>query len=218
MKEEKDIKTDRVFQYIYDGIKSGEFPSGQMLTEREIVKKLEVSRTPVREALRRLEKFGLVNSEPHKGVRVISMSKERISNLYQVRELLEGLGAKLISKNKNEKAIERLREIMEKAEQAVKEGDIDKLSNINSQFHMEIAKSSENYYLENIMHTLQSNINLLMATSLSSENRPIQNLKEHHMIIDAIESWDPELAEAVTKSHVRKAYNTALNKIDKLNS
>lgn len=214
MEKEKNIKTNRVFEYIYEGIKTGKISSGQMLTESGMVQKLGVSRTPVREALRRLEKYGLVHSEPHKGVKVISMSKERIQHLYQVRELLEGLGAKLIAEHNNKEAVSKLRNILNEAEQAAEQGNIDLLQKINSQFHMEIAKASENYYLENIMQTLQSHISLVMATSLSTKNRPKENIKEHYMIIDAIESWDPELAEAIIKSHVRKSYKTALKKIE----
>ncbi|UOR13699.1 GntR family transcriptional regulator [Halobacillus amylolyticus] len=210
---EKDMKTDKVFQYIYDGIKTAEFPPGKMLTERGIVKKLGVSRTPVREALRRLEKYGLVESEPHKGVKVISMTKDRIKHLYQVREVLEGLGARLLAENRDEEAISVLNNLLADAEEAVKVGDIDTLSTINSNFHMEIARISGNSYLINVLTTLQSHIQLVMVTSLSNKNRPPQNLKEHRMIVDAIESWDPELAEAVIKSHVRKSYNKALQKL-----
>jgi DNA-binding GntR family transcriptional regulator len=213
MSEEKDVKTGRVFQYIYEGIKNGEYSSGQMLTEGEIVKKLGVSRTPVREALRRLEKFGLVTSEPHKGVKVISMSNERIKQLYEVREVLEGLGAKLIAQSRNEEAVTKLSSILDEAEEAVKEGNVETLSKINSNFHLEIAKASNNFYLVDIMATLQSHISLVMTTSLSSKDRPPENLKEHRMIVYAIKSWDPEYAEAAIKAHVRKSYETALKEL-----
>ncbi|MGP4061057.1 GntR family transcriptional regulator [Halobacillus sp. H74] len=214
MENEKEVKTDRVFQYIYEGIKSGEYESGQTLTESEIVNKLQVSRTPVREALRRLEKYGLVESKPHRGVKVISMTKQRIEDLYQVREVLEGLGARLIAQKRNESAVKKLNGILTEAEKAVEKNDIHSLSTINSSFHMEIAQASENLYLINILNTLQSHISLVMVTSLSNKDRPPENLKEHRMIVDAMESWDPELAEAVIKSHVRKSYHLALKKMD----
>jgi DNA-binding GntR family transcriptional regulator len=213
MSEEKDVKTGRVFQYIYEGIKKGDYSPGQMLTEGEIVKKLGVSRTPVREALRRLEKFGLVTSEPHKGVKVISMSNEKIKQLYEVREVLEGLSAKLIAKSRNEAVIAKLYLILEEAEKAVEEGNVEELSRINSNFHLQIAKASNNDYLVDIMTTLQTHISLVMTKSLSSKNRPPENLKEHRMILHAIESWDPDYAEAAIKAHVRKSYETALKEL-----
>ncbi|MCF6411597.1 GntR family transcriptional regulator [Pseudalkalibacillus salsuginis] len=214
MKTEKDIKTDKVFRYVFDSIKNGEFTTGQMLTESGIVKKLGVSRTPVREALRRLEKYGLVESEPHKGVKVISITKERITDLYQVREVLEGLGAKLIAMNRNHEQVGKLHAILSQAKKAVEDDDIETLSSINSSFHLEIAKASHNTYLVNIFETLQSHIQLVMLTSLSNKDRPKENLKEHKMIVEAIESWDPELAEAIIKGHVRRAYRAALKKLN----
>jgi DNA-binding GntR family transcriptional regulator len=213
MSEEKDVKTGRVFQYIYEGIKNGEYSPGQMLTEGEIVKKLGVSRTPVREALRRLEKFGLVTSEPHKGVKVISMSNEKIKQLYEVREVLEGLSAKLIAKSKNETVVAKLYSILDEAEKAVEDGNVEELSRINSNFHLQIAQAANNGYLVDIMTTLQSHISLVMTKSLSSKNRPPENLKEHRMILHAIESWDPDYAEAAIKAHVRKSYETALKEL-----
>ncbi|WP_366924016.1 GntR family transcriptional regulator [Metallumcola ferriviriculae] len=210
MKLEKDIKTDMVFEYLYNGIISGELQFGQMLTEREIVSKLGVSRTPVREALRRLEKFGLVETEPHKGVKVITITKQRVIDLYRFREVLEGLGAKLIAETRDKKVIDKLKVFLDDAEKAIELGDIKELSKINNEFHMEIAKTANNSYLFSAIKTLQSHIHLVMTTTLSNKKRPLENIKEHKLILDAILSWDPEFAEAVMKAHVRKSYKTAL--------
>ncbi|MCL7749229.1 GntR family transcriptional regulator [Halalkalibacter alkaliphilus] len=211
---EKDIKTDSVFDHIYKGIKDGLIKSGETLSERGLASELNVSRTPVREALRRLENYGLVEPEPHKGVKVISFSEEKVKQLYQVREVLEGLGAKLLAEKANPKDIERLEMLLAEAEKAAKNNDIDLLRNINSQFHIEIASSTNNLYLINTMQTLQSHISVCMGTSLKVTGRPLENIEEHHLILDAIKRGEPDFAEAVTKYHVRKSMENVLKNLE----
>lgn len=211
---EKDIKTDSVFDYIYSGIKNGKFKAGETLTERGLAKILDVSRTPVREALRRLEKYGLVEPEPHKGVKIISMSFDKVKQLYQVREVLEGLGAKILAENAKEEDIEELEKLLKEAEAAAKAEDIELLSQINSKFHNQLASSTKNDYLINIMKTLQSHITIGMTTSLALTGRPMENIKEHKLILEAIKTKDTELAETVTKYHVRNSMKNALRKLE----
>jgi DNA-binding GntR family transcriptional regulator len=210
---EKDIKRDQVIEYIYNAIRLGQIDPGQPLSERTLSTKLGVSRTPIREAFRQLEKIGLVKSEPHKGVTVVSITMDQVKQLYQIREVLEGLGCRIMAENRNEEAIAKLTELLRQAEQSAQEGNIFELSKINTQFHLAIASGAKNIYLENTMLTLQTHISLLMSTSLSSSGRPKENIKEHWMIVNAIESGDPELAEATARFHVRNAYKTVLTQL-----
>ncbi|MHC2207382.1 DNA-binding GntR family transcriptional regulator [Paenibacillus sp. PvR052] len=212
--EELNTKVDGVYEYIFDAIKRGDFHSEKILSERELGNLLGVSRTPIREAFRKLEKEGLVQYEPHRGVRVISFSHEKIRQLYQVREMLEGLGARLLSQCQNQAANQNLRLLLEQAEQAADQGNIAMLSQINQQFHMGIALGSENVYLINSLQTLQSHITIFMAKSLSQSGRPVENLKEHWLILNAIESGDSELAEVTAKFHIRNAYANAIKQLD----
>ncbi|MED4600469.1 GntR family transcriptional regulator [Paenibacillus validus] len=212
MSSEKDIKREQVFDYIYNAIHLGEIRPGQTLSERTLSIKLGVSRTPIREAFRQLENLGLVKSEPHKGVTVTSISGDQLKQLYQIREVLEGLGARILAENRNEEVLAALTNLLKEAEQAVQQEDIYTLSKINTQFHLAIASGTKNIYLENMMQTLQIHLRLLMSTSLSSSGRPKENLKEHWMIVKAIESGDPELAETVASFHIRNAYKTILAK------
>lgn len=211
---EKDIKTDSVFDHIYSGIKKGVIKSGETLSERSLATELNVSRTPVREAFRRLEKYGLVEPKPHKGVKVISFSIDRVKQLYQVREVLEGLGARILAENANPGNIEKLEILLNEASEAAKNEDIKLLRNINSQFHSELARSTNNLYLINTMQTLQSHISVCMATSLARTGRPMENIEEHHLILDAIKRKDPDFAEAVTKYHVRTSMENVLKNLE----
>ncbi|WP_252312762.1 GntR family transcriptional regulator [Sinobaca sp. H24] len=211
--ENSSSKPNSVFDHLWNAIVSGEIASGEMLTERSLAKSLGVSRTPIRESLRKLEKYGLVKHEPNKGVRVITVSIDSVKQLYEVRELLEGLGANALARRATENDIEILENIIHEAEKAANENDIGKLSKINSSFHQELAKRSGNQYLESIMETLQSHISLVMSKSLSQSGRPTKNIKEHWMILEAIKQGDPMLAESITKYHVRKAMANAIKKV-----
>lgn len=211
-----DIKKRSVYNYLYKAIKSGEIKAGQTLTERGLAEKLGVSRTPIREALRKLEEIGLVKYEPHKGVKVITLSLEKVTNLYEVRELLEGLAARTLAKLADDEMIKELNGYIEKAENEAKANNVEELSQINTQFHQTLARLSKNDYLKDIMNMLQTHINLMMSTSLSYSGRPLENIEEHKMIIEAIKSGDAELAEATAKYHVRKSKENALKKIKKV--
>ncbi|WP_059104356.1 GntR family transcriptional regulator [Shouchella shacheensis] len=207
-------KNGSIFEYLWNAIKTGEIESGQMLTERDLARNLGVSRTPIREALRRLEKYGLVQHEPHKGVRVISVSTESVKQLYEIREILEGFGARILAEHATKEDISTLEDILHQAETAAEEDDIYTLSKINANFHTQLAQRSGNKYLESIMQTLQSHISLVMSKSLKQSGRPDQNIAEHWMILEAIKQKDPQLAESITKYHVRKAMSNAISMVE----
>lgn len=213
MKEEKEVKRDHVVEYIFHAIKNGEFQTGQSLSERSISERLGISRTPVREAFRQLENLGLIKLDPHKTVVVASMSLSRVEQLYQTREVLEGLGAKLFAEKQDKEEIGQLQKYLKEAEYAIKNKEIIQLSKINTEFHLTIARGAHNEYLLNIMNMLQTHISLFMSTSLSYDGRPEQNLYEHQMIVNAIVEGDPELAESLAKYHVRRSYKNAILKL-----
>lgn len=215
---ENELKTDSVkdtvFEHIYNGIKNGTIKSDETLSERSLAKELNVSRTPVREAFRRLEKYGLVETEPHRGVKVITFSADRVMQLYKVREVLEGLAARGLAENPNKESIRRLEKLLTKASEAVKDEDIELLSEINSQFHSELAHSTNNLYLIDIMKTLQSHISICMTASLARTGRPFKNIEEHHLILNAIKQGDSDFAESMAKYHVRTSMENVLKNLD----
>lgn len=210
-----DVKKNLVYDYLYNAIRSGDIKAGQTLTERDLAEKLGVSRTPIREAIRRLEEHGLVTHEPHKGVKIITLSLEKVKQLYEVRELLEGLAVRNLSKLHTPEIISELNRYIERAEKEATENNVIELSQINSQFHLTLARLSGNLYLETIMNMLQTHIGLMMSTSLSRSGRPLENIEEHKMIIAAIKSGDGDYAENIAKYHVRSSRENALKIIEK---
>ncbi len=210
-----EVKGNSVYDYLSNAIRTGDITSGQTLTERGLAEKLGVSRTPVREAFRKLEEQGLVQYEPHKGVKVITLSLDRVVHLYDVRELLEGLAVRTLTELNDSNAIAELNSYIDRAEKEAAVNNISELSVINTQFHKALARLSKNSYLEDIMTMLQTHISLMMSTSLSNTGRPLENIEEHKMIIHAIKSKDADLAENIAKYHVRRAREHALKMLEK---
>jgi DNA-binding GntR family transcriptional regulator len=207
---EVSMKNDLVFNKLREIIISGYFRPGESLSERELAEKLGVSRTPVRDAFRRLEKEGIVVYTPQKGVAIPSFSVEQLKHIYNVREHMEGLSARLITE-KGDKQI--LRDMRENIELAAKAVDVKQQAIINGHFHQLMAEGTQNPYLINIFKTLGSTIGLIRSTSLSYEDRLKTNLKEHAQICDAIESGDVNLAEQVARSHIRSSMRSALSMV-----
>lgn len=213
MKLISEVKKNTVYDYLYSAIRKGEIKAGDTLTERDLAEKLGVSRTPIREAIRKLEEQGVVIHEPHKGAKVIALSAEKAAELYEVRELLEGLAARKLAQIHTAEMMEELTGYIERAEKKALAKEIEKLSDINSAFHLALARLSGNIYLEVIMNMLQTQINLLMTTSLSYSGRPLENIEEHKKILEAIKLGDGDFAESVAKYHVRQAKIHAMKKI-----
>jgi DNA-binding GntR family transcriptional regulator len=205
------MKKDIVFNKLKETIISGYFRPGESLSEREIANMLGVSRTPVREAFQRLEKEGIIIYTPNKGVTIPSFSKKQFVDIYYVREYMEGLSARLLAEKEDKRVLEKMRE---NVQMAAKENDIKKQAIINGVFHQLMAASSENPYLINIFQTLHSKISLIRSTSLSYQDRLKTNNIEHIQICDAIESGNGDLAEHVTRSHIRNSMKSALSMID----
>jgi DNA-binding GntR family transcriptional regulator len=109
--------------------------------------------------------------------------------------------------------IEELNGYVERAEKEALATNIKEMATINSQFHMALARLSKNVYLEVIMNMLQTQIGLIMSTSLSHTGRPLKNIEEHKTIISAIQSGDGDYAENTAKFHVRQSKENALKKI-----
>src|SRR5690625_332587 len=208
------IKTENVYEHIYLSINQGKILPGDTLTERNIAAKVDVSRTPVREAFRKLEQDGIVTFEPYKGIRVMSYTKQEIAHLYSVRGALEVLSVEICVQKENEILINSLNQLIEKAKQAVTENNIIKLRDINSNFHSQIAQYTQNPYLISTLNNLQTKIDMFMTKSLSNKGRPQKNIEEHQRIIWAIQEKDIELARSLVKFHIKKSLENVLYNLD----
>jgi DNA-binding GntR family transcriptional regulator len=197
---------DRVFEQLRRAIVEGDIPAGSKLSEPVLAERFAVSRGPLREAMRRLESTNLLEWRANVGARVVTLSKERLLELYQVREALEGMAARLAAERMSDAAIEELKALMEQHRRGVardcwqayfqQEGDLD--------FHYRIVIGSGNQRLVRILcDDLYHLARMYRCQFGMKSDRARDALKEHSMVVDAISERDGELAEWLMRRHVR---------------
>lgn len=206
--EELRFANEIVFKKLRDGIISGHYKPGQRLVERELAEMMNVSRTPVREALSRLEQEKLVTTTSSNRVIVIEPSLNDVREIFECRIVLEALVARLAAQNATTQQIEFLEKNVEEA--CVSKGT-EMLVQYNSNFHSMIAQASHNQRLFDLLIGLQTQISLLRTTSLSVEGRPQANIDEHCDIFKAIKNRRPEVAEVMMKNHLQMVSESVYN-------
>jgi DNA-binding GntR family transcriptional regulator len=191
-----------------DAIVTGAIEAGEKIREPDLAKRYDVSRGPLREAIRRLEGRGLVKHVPHAGVRVVTLDPEEVVELYAIREALEGMAAKLAAENMSDPEVEAMRLLLDEHETAVQrsegreyfqqEGDLD--------FHYRIVQSSKNQKLIALLcGELYHLVRMYRYRSSRTASRPQRALTEHRRILDAIAERDGELAELLMRRHLSSA-------------
>ena len=199
---------DRVFGQIQDAIVKGELLAGAKISEAELTTRYGVSRGPLREALRRLEARKLLTRIPHVGVRVVELSIAELLEMYQVREVLEGMAARLAAQNATDEEVDSLKQLLQQHQQQTElqsgkgyyqeEGDFD--------FHYRIVKASRNEVLMQMLcGELYHRVRLYRYQFSVTEGRPHKAFAEHSRIIEAIENRDAELAEFLMRRHISSA-------------
>jgi DNA-binding GntR family transcriptional regulator len=200
--------SERVLEALQNAIVTGDIKPGEKLREPELARQFGTSRGPLRDALRRLEARRLVTNKPNSGARVVSLSPDQLAELYQVREALEGMTARLAAVNMTDEQIRELEALLDRHEEEVQrkdgaayfqqEGDID--------FHFRIAEGCRNELLRTSLCEDHYHLMRLYRHKFSSRHgQPRNALAEHRMILEAIRDRDGELAEALMRSHIRKA-------------
>ncbi len=211
----RDVKRNYVVNCIIESIRNGKYAKGEVLIERALAEKLNVSRTPIREAFRCLEEIGLVKSEPHKGVRIASYSRRKIADLYDVRENLEGLAARSAASKRSPEDLAAMRAVLELADRFTEANDVETLAQTNNDFHQQLAEMSHNDYLINLLSQMRENISLLFSESLRQKGRTKRTTNEHWLIYQAIDMGYEDLAESAARLHIRNAYNNVIVKLAK---
>lgn len=203
----RDYKNAReaAFEKIKEAIIKGHFKPGEKLVEQTLAQEMGVSRTPVREAIRRLEAEGFVVSIPRKGVVVSRADKEEIVQLYSIRAELEGLAARWAIENADEDDIRKLDEAISRMEETAASGDLDGVVQSNALFHDAIAQASKSRILCTLLKTLQDNIQRFRFQSLHLPGRPEAALAEHKEIVAAIKEKKTEEADCLLKEHLQNA-------------
>ncbi len=196
------------YMLILEAIESGLYKPGDRLVESELAERLGVSRTPVREALQRLETQAMLTRDGRSLI-VASLDHNQLSELYTVRTELEGLAARLAARHATEEEVRVLRAMVD-ADRGLLGGDPRLLSRANKRFHKQIHLASHNRFLVQQLDLVHRSMALMTTTSFAAEGRDEVALTEHDQIVHAIEAQDGDAAYAALRSHISKAFETRL--------
>ena len=194
----------RVFQKIREDILSGKYKENQELRENTIGKKLGVSRTPVREALRQLELKGLVTIIPNKGAYVTGFSDKDIQDIYMICMLLEGLCARWATEHITQQQLDELDEVIILSEFYMKKDSNikDQMISLDSRFHEILYEASESRFLSKLLNDFNNYVKSINGSMLVSSDRMRKSIREHKQILRAIRDGDADMAEQLANEHV----------------
>jgi DNA-binding GntR family transcriptional regulator len=208
MKDHKTAQKD-AYSLILEAIDTGVYRPGDRLVESELAERFGVSRTPVREALQRLETQSML-SRDGRSLIVASLDHNELAELYVVRTELEGLAARLAAQHATGEEISVLREMVEEDRALL--GDPEAMSRANRRFHKQIHLASHNRFLVQQLDLVHRHMALLATTSLAVEGRGERALAEHEAIVEAIAARDGQRAYEALKAHISKAFETRLKR------
>lgn len=196
---------DRVIAEMRRRIISGELASGVNLSEIALAESFGVSRTPVREALKKLQTEGLVTIRPRVGTFVTTPSRREITELFEMKELLEGAAARLLAQRGRVPELDRLQRNLVEADDAVAADDSARYADLVQEFHDLLITGADNAKLEAHYRTLMNQLAYprLVTTSLGQPGRVLQSDQEHHRVLNLIVEKDGDSAERVMREHVR---------------
>ncbi len=202
---------ERAYGTIREAIQDGRLSPGQRMPETDVSTWLKVSRTPVREALRRLQSEGMLQPAPGGGLSVVRHDLRAVGELYDVRESLEGTAAALAARGADATEIRVLHAMVESQRQLA--DDPQAHARLNIVFHQNIYHAAHNRFLLQNLQSLHDSVALLGRTTFASPGRIAEALAEHAAIVAAIAARDETSAEALARSHVRRGYELRLASI-----
>lgn len=194
--------TDWVYATIKDAILSLELPMGSQLKIDELAGKLDCSRTPIREALLRLEKDGLVEVVPRVGFFVTQITRRDLKELLEIRELLEAYAVRTAADALSDSDLNYLDQLLDLGEKAVREGDLEQFQQVEIDFHTRLMELAPNRRLTEAMNGLQDLTYRERMLALRSPENVRETLLEHRRIVEALRKGDGELAARMMAEHI----------------
>lgn len=211
MKEHKSISiADQVFTQLENDILSGKYPKGEILTELRLSNELGVSRTPVREAVRRLQQEQLIE-ESGKGSVVRGISLEDTLDMYDIRLSVESAAAGRAAERISDEELKEMKDLLELQRFYIEKNDgdnTDKIRNLDSGFHELLYKASGSTVYYNILSGLHRKISKFRRVSISRHTRAVSSLSEHEAIYEALKNHDRDAAADLTRLHIQNARNS----------
>lgn len=204
---------DQVFEKLENDIITGVYPRGEILTELKLVEQLGVSRTPIREALRRLEQERLIADSP-KGSVVLGITVEDLMDIMDIRKHIEGLAAWHATKNMTAEGMERLRQISELQDYYYSKQDIELLRQMDDRFHDTIYELSNRSVICDTLLPLHRKTMRYRKISIQDQDRLDRSVKEHKAIFAAIQAGDADSAARLVTEHIANAKENMIVRLE----
>ena len=203
---------DRVFEKLENDIIFGVYPRGEILTELKLLEQLGVSRTPIREALRRLEQERLI-ADTGKGSIVLGITEDDLLDILNIRLRIEGLASYYATKNMTPEGLQELEHVLDLQEFYYSKGDTEHIREMDDQFHALICKLSGRSVISDTLLPLHRKTQRYRKASIEDKERMVQVVKEHRRIYDAIAAGNADLAEHLTTEHIAHAKESMLKRV-----
>jgi DNA-binding GntR family transcriptional regulator len=198
-------QSELAYQQLKSRIVTGEMPPGTRLIEVQLAEELSVSRTPVREAVRRLQTENLVSRDPTGALIVHQPSPLEIDGVYTIRQELDGLAARLAAQRISESELTWLEHSIVAMKEALAEGRVPDAIAANIEFHDMLYQAASNPHLERMGRQLRDFVRLFSRQPLEDSDRAADIIREHREIVAALRERDAERAETVSRAHVQRA-------------
>lgn len=199
-----------VCETLRDAVRRGILQPGERLMEIQLAEDLGVSRTPVREAIRKLEMEGYVIMMPRRGTYVADLSIRDINEVFEIRTSLESLASGLAAERINEDELEKLQRLLVEIGAYIKSGDMESIVRTDTEFHDLLYQASRNTRLVGIISNLREQLTRFRTTSMSFPGRLKATLEEHRKIVEAIAQGDEKAARKAAEHHMEKSEQTLL--------
>lgn len=201
---------DNVYERLKADILGGGIEPGERLLEDDVSARFRVSRTPVREALNRLEADGLVVDSPGRGVIVTELEEEEILEGYVIRGVLEGVAARLAAQRATELDMHRLELMLGALDKAASGGDLETAIRLSGEFHAQLWRLAGNRRLLKLMSDIETTMGRHQRRTMAQPGRTERAIHEHREILNAIRARDGDRAESLARDHMQEAQRTRI--------
>ena len=205
-----------VCETLREAIRGGVLKPGERLMEIQLAEELGVSRTPVREAIRKLELEGYVIMMPRRGTYVANLSIRDVNEVFEIRTTLDSLASGLAAERITDEELERLERLLVLIGEYIEQNDMDKIVETDMEFHDILYQASRNARLVGIIYNLREQLTRFRSTSMSYPGRLKETLEEHIRIVEAIAQGNVELAQRAAEEHMEKSEQTLLISMENL--
>ena len=209
MMESRPIR-EIAYEVLKKAIITGEIPAGERIVETDYADRLHISRTPLREALRKLERDGLVEYVMRRGVVVRAFTIDDVREIYTIRNALEMLTLPAIVENATAEDIASLREKLAEMDKLQEKDDVEALSPLARAFHWQLTSISQQKRILRVIEGQDEYIRRFSAMAIRQENRRSAAHQEHHLLVDYVEAKDLEKFTELTKSHIERSMENCL--------